>query len=76
MFLLLENVIKDSVLDKVFEGSVFGLLADEATDISPKALLLMFVKYLDTESGFTKTNFLGVEKLLEGKGANADVIFN
>ena len=27
----------------------------------------MSVKYLDTESGFTKTNFLGVEKLLEGK---------
>ena len=73
MFLLLEN-IKDSVLDKVFE--VFGLLADEATDISPKAQLLMFVKYLDTESGFTETNFLGVEKLLEGKGANSDVIFN
>ena len=67
MFLPLENVIKDSVLDKVFEGSVFGLLAYEATDISPKAQLLMFVKYLDIESGFTKTNFLGVEKLLEGK---------
>ena len=63
-------------MDKVFEGSVFGLLAYEATDISPKVQLVMFVKYLDTESGFTETNFLGVEKLLEGKGANADVIFN
>ena len=62
MFLLLGNVIKDSVLDKVREGSVFGLLADEATDISVKAQLLMFVKYLDTESGVAKTDFVGVEK--------------
>ena len=83
MFLLLGNVIKDSVLDKVREGSVFGLLADEATDISVKAQLLMFVKYLDTETetvhGVAKTDFLGVENLLEGEGAegaNADVIFN
>ena len=79
MFLLLGNMTKDSVLDKVREGSVSGLLVDEATDISVKAQLLMFVKYLDTESGVAKTDFLGVENLLEGKGAegaNADVIFN
>ena len=39
----------------------------------------MFVKYLDTEIGILKTDFLGDENLLEGegaKGANADVIFN
>ena len=66
-------------MDKVCEGRVFGLLADEATDISVKAQLLMFVKYLDTESGVAKMDLLGVANLPEGKGAegaNADVIFN
>ena len=36
----------------------------------------MFVKYLDTESGFTETDFPRVEKLPEGKGTNANVNYN
>ena len=58
MFLLLGNPIKDSVLDKAREGSVFGLLANKVTDFPVKAQLLMFVKYADTESGVANMYFL------------------
>ena len=58
VFLLLGNAIKDSVLDKAREGSVFGLLANKVTGLPVKAQLLMFVKYVDTESGVANMYFL------------------
>ena len=58
MFLLSANVIEDSVLDKALEGSVFGLQANKVTDFTVKAQLLMFVKYVDTESGVANMYFL------------------
>ena len=40
---------------------VFGLVANEATDFTVKAQLLMFVKYGDTEIGVANMNFLDLK---------------
>ena len=76
MFLTLGDSIKDLMLQHVKKCATYGILTDEATDISVKEQLITFVQYVDLESGTPQTDFLSIDELEDPKGPCAEVITN
>ena len=74
MFLTLGKVMQDMVLEKVKKASVYGLLIDEATDVSVVEQLDTFVKYVNFETGTPQTDFLSIDVLDDPRGPCAQVI--
>jgi hypothetical protein len=79
MLLLIGEIIREEVVEKINKSEAFGLLTDEVTDITNTAQLVTFAKYYDVEKGDAETGFIGLSDLLvdsEDTSANSKSIFN
>lgn len=76
-FLILGKAVKERVVEKVKKCGAFGILTDEASDISVTEQLITFVQYFDQESGNVHTSYLSCQDILEkASSANAQTISN
>lgn len=76
---MIGEAIRENVVEKIRKSRAFGLLTDEATDISNTAQLITFAKYYNVEIGDAETRFVGLSDLLadsEDTSANSQSIFN
>ena len=73
MFLIIGNVIKSTIQEKLRNCESIGILIDEVTDdTSVFSQLITFVEFVDPNSGKLLVNFLSVDNVLEGfDSANA-----
>lgn len=79
MLLMIAEVIREEIVEKINKSQGFGLLTDEVTDIPNTAQLITFAKYYNKEKGDAETCFIGLSDLLaesEDTSANAQSIFN
>ena len=75
MFLILGEIVREQVLQKVGKTNFFSILCDEACDVSNKEQLISFMQYVDYDSGKADVKFLAVDDVLEQfQSANADAI--
>ena len=75
LFLLLGQVLKNDVLTKVKAANSYGLLVDEATDVSVIEQLISFIQFSNQESGAPEVHFLLIQNVLEkSTSANADTL--
>ena len=73
LFFLLGQDLKNDVLMKVKAANSYGLLVDEATDVSVIEQLISFIQFSNSESGAPEVHFLSIENVLEkSTSANAD----
>lgn len=57
MFLLIGSVLKRQLVDDISRAKCVELLTDEVCDVSNKAQLVTFVKFVHPKSGKAKTEF-------------------
>jgi len=75
MFLTKGQTIRELHLSaRVRKGSAYGILANEACDISVVEQLIVFVKYFDHCQGTAKTEFLGIEPVCVPQGVTAEAV--
>ena len=75
LFLLLGQVLKDHILKKVKAANSYGLLVDQATDVSVIEQLISFIQFANPESGAPEVHFLSIQNVLEkSTSANADTL--
>ncbi|XP_052261749.1 E3 SUMO-protein ligase KIAA1586-like [Dreissena polymorpha] len=74
-FLTLGATVKESVMEKVKKSAAFGILSDEACDISVTEQLITFVQYFDHDTGNVHVSYLSCQDVLEkSSSANAQAI--
>ena len=57
--------------DRLIAAEDFNLLTDKSTDISNRAELSVFVRYVDSDTCDIKKEFLGMTEIVGNKGAEA-----
>ena len=73
LFLFLGQALKNNLLKKVNAANCYGLLVDEATDVTVVEQLISFIQFVNPESGAPKVHFLSAQNVLEtSTSANAD----
>ena len=76
MFLVVGQVIFNSILQKLHNANLWGLLCDDVTDISVKEQFVCFAQFFDSECGVLHTDFHFVENVLkDSDSANAETLF-
>ena len=77
MFLLLGQMVQSDVVEKIKHASTFGLLTDEVCDITNKAQLVTFIKYVDADTSKASTQFIAIDDLLkDSNSANSTTVKN
>ena len=77
MFLLLGQMVQSDVVEKIKHASTFGLLTDEVCDITNKAQLVIFIKYVDADTSKASTQFIAIDDLLkDSNSANSTTVKN
>ena len=77
IFLTIGKTVENIFLCSIKQGTHFGLLVDNATDISVMEQMIMFAQFYDKSSGLTKTGFLSINNLMEDStSANSSIITN
>lgn len=72
---LLGKTVQGTYLREVRQGSCYGLMVDEVTDISVAEQMVTFIQYYSKADGKVKTQFLSVNDLLEdSESADAKTI--
>ena len=77
IFLTIGRTIKEMILEQVREAGIYGLLADDATDIAVMEQMVTFVSCIDPLTSRQEVKFLFLEDVLndpEADGANAGVL--
>ena len=75
MFLIIGNVIKSTIQEKLRNCESIGVLIDKVTDISVLSQLITFVEFVDPNSGKLLVNLLFVDTVLDRfDSANARAI--
>ena len=75
MFITLEKAFRQEIiLERIRRAKRFGILADEATDVAVLQQLIIFLKYVNLDTGMAKTEFLATKCIDDPCGANAEVI--
>lgn len=74
MFLAIGQTIRERLSAHVRKGNAYGILADEACDISVVEQLIVFVKYFDHCQRTAKTEFLGIEPVCDPQGVTAEAV--
>lgn len=74
MFITLGETIKEIIFQRIKQANSFGILADETADVAVLEQLIVFIKYVDSEAGEARTEFLASKCLDSPSGANAEVI--
>ena len=75
--LTIGRTIKEMILEQVREAGIYGLLADDATDIAVMEQMFTFVSYINPLTSRQEVKFLFIEDVLndpEADGANAGVL--
>ena len=76
MFLVVGQVVFNSILQKLHNAKFWGLLCDDVTDISAMEQFVCFAQFFDSECGVLHTDFLFVENVLkDSDSANAETLF-
>ena len=76
MFLVVGQVVFNSILQKLHNAKFWGLLCDDVTDISVMEQFVCFAQFFDSECGVLHTDFLFVENVLkDSDSANAETLF-
>lgn len=75
LFLLLGQALKDEIVKKVKNADSYGLMVDEATDVSVVEQLISFIQFANPETGAPEVHFLSIQNVLENStSANAATI--
>lgn len=75
LFLLLGQALKDEIVKKVKNANSYGLMVDEATDVSVVEQLISFIQFANPETGVPEVHFLSIQDVLENStSANAATI--
>lgn len=75
LFLLLGQALKDEIVKKVKNANGYGLMVDEATDVSVIEQLISFIQFANPETGAPEVHFLSIQNVLENStSANAATI--
>ena len=77
IYLTIGQTIKEMILEQVREAGIYGLFADDATDIEVIEQMVTFVSYIDPLPSQWEVKFLFIEDVLddpEAEGANAGVL--
>ena len=77
IFTTIGETIKESVVERVTQAGLFGILADDGTDISVMEQMIVFISYINQSSSKVQVDFLTVADVLEdesAEGANAEVL--
>ena len=74
MFITLGESIQEIILERIRRAKSYGILADEAADVAVLQQLIIFLKYVDPDTGVAKMEFLATKCINDPRGANAEVI--
>ena len=74
MFITLGESIQEIILERTRRANSFGILADEAADMAVLQQLIIFLKYVNPDTGMAKTEFLATKCIDDWRGANTEVI--
>ena len=74
MFITLRESIQEIILERIRRAKSFGVLADEAADVAVLQHFIIFLKYVNPDTGMAKTEFLATKCIDDPRGANAEVI--
>ena len=75
LFLLLGQALKDEIVKKVKNVNSYGLMVDEATDVSVVEHLISSIQFANPETGAPEVHFLSIQDVLENStSANATTI--
>ena len=70
----ISDYLEDGFKDRLLAASEFSLMTDETTDISERAELSIFVRYVDSDTHKISEEFLGMVEVIGSKRAEA--LFN
>ena len=65
----ISDYLNDGLLSCLITATDFSILADKTTDVSDRAELTTFVRYIDSDSNDVKEEFLGLVQIKGNKGA-------
>lgn len=68
---VLNDFVQDKLLTSILTAKDFSVLADETTDISDRAELAVFVRFVDGDSHEIKEKFVGLAQIKGSKGSAA-----
>ena len=74
IFITLGESIQEIILERTRSANSFGILADEVADMAVLQQLIIFLKYVNPDTGMAKTEFLATKCIDDWRGANAEVI--
>ena len=73
--MLLGQALNDETVKKVKNANSYGLMVDEATDVSVVEQLISFIQFANPETGVPEIHFLSTQDVLENStSANAATI--
>ena len=67
----MSDSLEEGFINRLTATCEFSLLADETTDITGRAELAIFIRYVDSDCHQVKEKFLGVVEVVGSKGAEA-----
>ena len=65
LLLLLGQTLKDEIVKKVKSANSYGLMVDEATNVSVVEQLISFIQFANPETGVPEVHFLSIQDVLE-----------
>ena len=68
---LVKNYLEQELLNGIISAGNFSLLADETTDMADRAVLLVYIRYVDPVNNQVKEVYLGLVEIQDNKGAEA-----
>ena len=68
---LIKDYLEQELLSGIISAGNFSLLADETTDMADRAVLLVYIRYVDPVNNQVKEVYLGLVEIQDNKGAEA-----
>jgi len=71
MFITLGKSIQEIIVERIRRARSFGILVDEAADVAVLQQLIIYLKYVNPDTGVAKTEFMATKCIDDPRGANA-----
>ena len=68
---LINDHLEQDLLNDIISTGNFTLLADETTDMADRAVLSVYIRYVDPVNNQVKEVYLGLVEIQDSKGAEA-----
>ena len=65
----ISEYLENDLLTRIIAANDFSLLADETTDMADRAVLSIFIRYVDSDSYTVNEEYLGLVEVVGSKGA-------